>query len=535
MKIKDISADPFKVSQDPESKVPENETTELQPPTTRKELWSYYLYYNGDNGFTMFSYMPNVLQYLAYNAGYDSSDPAKMRACDLSDSSIVCMIPFGSAGDVPVSAMVLYVQAIAFASQFVLFLTFGSLADYGRWNKWILLLTTIVGCFCQIIPIAFSSPNQWTAMMATMIFALIAYGASLVFYAAAFPTLADNLPIVRAARANPEMSKEEKMSITEKWRNHVSTISTTWSNVGFLIVTSALAGIGHIPYDGKTLGDSTHKFNQIGTVFCGSFWAINAIWYFMFIPKGRQGPPLPKDSNYVTLGWKSVFRALKEVRRLKQAFMYFIAYFLFSDGIATINQMIGILQGQITSFDGTELTLLNLVSAVTSIIGCMGMLYLQKALKVRTKHALLGILFASALVPIWGCFGIKFTSWGIHTRIELWIFYVWSGLVIAPIYAWQQTMLAELIPKGKEGLFFGLFGIVNKASSWIGPVVIGAITNVTYNQWNGWPFILALMIIPMVIIYFIDEKKAKEDVQEYLRIENAKDTKASMSIELDSK
>ncbi|ORY00865.1 MFS general substrate transporter [Basidiobolus meristosporus CBS 931.73] len=519
----------------PEAKVAELEPVDNQPFTTRKELWSYYLFYNGDNGFTMFSYMPNILQYLAYSAGYDSSDPAKLKPCDTNDSSIVCMIPFGSAGDVPVSSMVLYVQAIAFVSQFLLFLTFGSLADYGRWGNWILLLVTAIGCFCQIIPIAFNSPSQWSGMMAVMIFALIAYGASLVFYAAAFPTLADNLPIVRAAKADPEKTKEEKMTITEKWRNHVSTISTTWSNVGFLIVTSILAGISHIPYDGKTLGDATYKFNQVGTVFCGAFWAINAIWYFMFIPKGRRGPPLPKDSNYVTIGWKSVFRALKEVRRLKQAFMYFIAYFLFSDGIATINQMIGIIQAQITSFDGTELTLLNLVSAVTSIIGCISMLYLQKVLKIRTKIALLCILGASALVPIWGCFGISFTSWGIHTRTELWIFYVWSGLAIAPIYAWQQTMLAELIPKGKEGLFFGLFGIVNKASSWIGPVVIGAITNVTYNQWNGWPFILALMIIPMVIIFFIDEKKAKEDIQEYLRIEAAREAALGADIVMEAK
>ncbi|KAG1099542.1 hypothetical protein G6F42_017809 [Rhizopus arrhizus] len=77
-------------------------------------------------------------------------------------------------------------------------------------------------------------------------------------------------------------------------------------------------------------------------------------------------------------------------------------------------------------------------------------------------------------------------------------------------------MLAELVPRGKENLFFGLFGVINKASSWIGPVVIGAITQYTDNLWKGWPFVLALFLLSFVIIWFIDVDKAKIDIANYL-------------------
>lgn len=84
-------------------------------------------------------------------------------------------------------------------------------------------------------------------------------------------------------------------------------------------------------------------------------------------------------------------------------------------------------------------------------------------------------------------------------------------------------MLAELIPRGKENLFFGLFGVINKASSWIGPAIIGAITQYTTNLWKGWPFVLALFVLSIVIIWFIDVDKAKADIAKYLEEEAEKE------------
>jgi MFS-type transporter involved in bile tolerance (Atg22 family) len=77
-------------------------------------------------------------------------------------------------------------------------------------------------------------------------------------------------------------------------------------------------------------------------------------------------------------------------------------------------------------------------------------------------------------------------------------------------------MLAELCPRGKENLFFGLFGVINKGSSWLGPVVVSAITEHTDNLWKGWPFVLALFVVAIVIVFFIDVDKAKIETENYL-------------------
>lgn len=118
---------------------------------------------------------------------------------------------------------------------------------------------------------------------------------------------------------DPSLAIEDKDIVKEKWRNHVSAVSTTFSNIGFLIISGVLSGVSFLPWEGKydfpdgvthVLGNAP-LYNYIGTVVCACFWAINAIPYFVFTPKGRQGPPLPKHSNYFTIGWKSIFEALR--------------------------------------------------------------------------------------------------------------------------------------------------------------------------------------------------------------------------------
>ncbi|GAA5801339.1 autophagy-related protein 22-like protein [Helicostylum pulchrum] len=499
-----------------------------QPPATKLELWSYYLYYNGDNGYTIFGYMPTILQYLAYRGGFHPDTPT-IKGCDLVDTFKPCNVNWvNSPNGIPVQSMLLYVQAIAFSIQFLLFTTFGSLADYGQWNRYILLISTVIGCIFQALPIVLVNDDgtNWNIMMGIMVIALISYGTTLVFYSAAFPNLSDNLPVVRQAMSDPTLSFEEKDAVKEKWRNHVSAVSTTFSNIGFLITSGVLSGVSFLPWQNYAFAEGVPPmlgnaplYNYIGTVVCAGFWVLNAVPYFIFTPRGRKGPSLPSHANYFTVGWKSIFEALREAKKLRYLFLYIFAYFMFSDAVSTINQMTSIIQGELTGFSAQQNTIFGLVTAITSILGCLLFLWISKRFKIRTKTSLLIIVALTGVVPLWGCFGIHFDNFGIKTHRELWVLNVWSGLFTAPIWAWQQTMLAELVPKGKENLFFGLFGVVNKASSWIGPVVIAAITQSTSNIWHGWPFVLALFVLATIIILFIDVDKAKLELIEYAKKE----------------
>lgn len=58
--------------------------------TSRKELWSFYLYYVGNNGLSGFNFGPSQFQNLLYLAGYDPTQPPFTTPCGDGD----CVLPY---------------------------------------------------------------------------------------------------------------------------------------------------------------------------------------------------------------------------------------------------------------------------------------------------------------------------------------------------------------------------------------------------------------------------------------------------------
>lgn len=77
-------------------------------------------------------------------------------------------------------------------------------------------------------------------------------------------------------------------------------------------------------------------------------------------------------------------------------------------------------------------------------------------------------------------------------------------------------MMAELSPPGYDNMFFGLFGLSNRASSMIGPNVIQAIIDKSGSNWMGFPFLFALCASASLVIWFgVDVHKGRRDAAKW--------------------
>jgi MFS-type transporter involved in bile tolerance (Atg22 family) len=94
--------------------------------TSKWERWSYYSYYIGNNGLTLFNFGPTLFQDLLYE---EAGDAGRLQF-------------LGSYRTI--NSIVLLANGISFAIQVLLFLVLGSMADYGRWRPWILIFWSIV-------------------------------------------------------------------------------------------------------------------------------------------------------------------------------------------------------------------------------------------------------------------------------------------------------------------------------------------------------------------------------------------------------
>jgi MFS-type transporter involved in bile tolerance (Atg22 family) len=174
---------------------------------------------------------------------------------------------------------------------------------------------------------------------------------------------------------------------------------------------------------------------------------------------------MPKGSNYATIGWKQVYLALREVRHLPQTFIYLVAFFLLADGLNTTGTLISIIQNNVVSFSFLEITYLGLAQAATSTFSTFTFWYIQKYFGIKTKYMFMVTNAFSVFIPFYGMLGMWTDRVGYHHVRDFWIYNILFGLFQAPYYAYAQTMMSEVTPRGYENMFFGLFGITNRAVS----------------------------------------------------------------------
>ncbi|GJJ14218.1 hypothetical protein Clacol_008480 [Clathrus columnatus] len=459
------------------------------PIVTSKELWAYYLYYNGDNGVGPLGYSMTLFQSLATGAAFDATlGPG--HPCSASTPSSACLLPWGK-GTKSVSSVVLVANGVSFAVMTALFTTIGSAADYGSFGRWLLFVLTVICWAAQFASMSLTSPDRWGLAMALFMIGFISYGATLVFYAALFPRLARNTAHARALREKyerGELSAEvyEKEESLEK--NRISNISTHQCVLG-----GNWCMVVYVFFDFVTFRSLKGKNPVI-------------------FQQRRPGPKLPKGESYLTIGWKQIWEAFKQYKKLPYTFIYLFAFFLLADGLNTTGTLVSICQNDKFQFSFLQNTYLGLAQAITSTLSTFGFWYIQRYWKINTKPMFVVTNVVTILIPLWGMLGIWTSKIGFHNAWEFWAYNVVFGLFQAPYYAFSQTMMAELTPPGFDNMYFGLFGLSNRASSMIGPNVIQAIIDNTQNNWQGFPFLFALCTSASLVIWFgVDVQKGRRD------------------------
>jgi MFS-type transporter involved in bile tolerance (Atg22 family) len=81
-------------------------------------------------------------------------------------------------------------------------------------------------------------------------------------------------------------------------------------------------------------------------------------------------------------------------------------------------------------------------------------------------------------------------------------------------------MISEVTPRGHEFLFFSLFSIIGKTSSFIGPLVSSAIIDASPTGDNSAPFyfLFALSVVSFGIMVFgVDLRKSQTEQEKFLQ------------------
>ena len=80
------------------------------------------------------------------------------------------------------------------------------------------------------------------------------------------------------------------------------------------------------------------------------------------------------------------------------------------------------------------------------------------------------------------------------------------GIFSGPSQTASRSLMAKLIPKGKQNEFYGFFAFTGKATAFIGPLFQGIITTVFDSQRLGVFVVVILFIIGFLLMHTVDEK-----------------------------
>ena len=118
---------------------------------------------------------------------------------------------------------------------------------------------------------------------------------------------------------------------------------------------------------------------------------------------------------------------------------------------------------------------------------------------MNTKNSILLSLLAYSIIAIWGYF--------LDSVIEFWFLAMMVAVVQGGSQALSRSLFASMSPASKSGAFFGLFGIMEKFSTILGPLVF-AYAAVTFG--SSRPAILTLIAFFVIGGYLLTRVNVEE-------------------------
>ncbi|MCJ1281264.1 hypothetical protein MMC26_000582 [Xylographa opegraphella] len=473
--------------------------------TSKWEIWAYYSYYIGNNGLTLFNFAPTAFQNLLYQAAGDSDT----------------LLFLGSQRTI--NSIVLLSNGISFAIQIVLFLIIGSYADFGTSRPNILIVLSICAFAIGFGWLGLHTPDKWEAATGLYIVGLIAYQSTLTFWTAAFPGLARNTPQLRAKAEEYSagtISRDEYDFADMMQRSRLSNMAFYIQSLGEIVILAVIVGVLYSLDVSASVANNNYGLSVL-IAFATGVWVLLAIPWFA-IEKRRPGQPLPPNMNIVMVGFWQLYRALTQIWRLKQSLIYLVGYFLLGDSLNTTVTVIGTLQNSIVAYDTLTLTYLLLEGIAAQAVGIYAYWWIQRKFKLSTKTMFNAVMIGIILLDGWGMVGIWTQSFGFHHVWEVWVYQSFYGLFVCPWYSYSQIMISEVTPRGKEFLFFSLFSIIGKTSSFIGPLVSSAIIDASPTQNNSTPFyfLFGLSVVSFLgLFWFVDLRKSRVEQTAFLEEE----------------
>jgi UMF1 family MFS transporter len=129
-------------------------------------------------------------------------------------------------------------------------------------------------------------------------------------------------------------------------------------------------------------------------------------------------------------------------------------------------------------------------------------LFSRLADRMDTKRSLLLALFVYSVIALWGFF--------LDSVVEFWCLAWLVACVQGGSQALTRSLFSTLVPAPKSGEFFGLFGIMEKAATFIGPLLFAAAGAIFGSSRPAVLSLIVFFIVGMILLLRVDVETGRQ-------------------------
>jgi UMF1 family MFS transporter len=359
----------------------------------------------------------------------------------------------------------------------VLFLpVFGAVADYGRHKKGFLGATAYLGAVATI-GMFFLKGGDYLMGGLLFLIANVAFGAAEVIYNSFLPEIA---------------APEDRDTVSSKG------YAIGYIGGGVLLALNLALFLG-----ASKIGITEGMAVRISLSSAGAWWAVFTIPTLLTLRNRGAARTLGVGQSAVMTAVRQLAHTLKEVGKYPQTAVFLIAYMLYNDAIQTVIALSSQFGGDELKIPQAQLTMTILMVQFVAFFGAMGFNVL--AAKTTAKRAVV----ASLLIWI----GVVAYIYWVHTTAAFFLMAAIVALVLGGSQALSRSLFAQLVPKGQEAEYFGVYEITDKGTSWICPIVFGLALQFTRSFRVAILSLLVFFVAGTLVLMKVDVEKGEHDVE----------------------
>jgi UMF1 family MFS transporter len=204
--------------------------------------------------------------------------------------------------------------------------------------------------------------------------------------------------------------------------------------------------------------------------------------------------------SVITDGFRQLGHTLRSLKAYPLSLFFLIAFLVYNDGIQTVITMASVYADKQLGLDqSVQLQTILLVQ----FLAFGGALLLGRAAK---KFGAWKTVLASLV--LWTIVLVLAYFMPAKQPLAFMALGLLLGLVLGGSQALSRSLFSQLIPKGKEGEYFGLYEISDKGTSWLGPLLFGLAFQVTGNYRIAIISLISFFVIGFVALLAIPMRRA---------------------------